>query len=73
MILSVELTYKLQIDSDNGTSMSLAGFAFDAASLKPWMVAVALWIAGALAWRAAVARVHQAWDAVHAELAGGEA
>jgi branched-chain amino acid transport system permease protein len=73
LILTVELTYKLQIDSDNGTSMTLAGFGFDAASFKPWAVAVALWLAGALAWRAAVARVHQTWDAVQAEMAGGEA
>jgi branched-chain amino acid transport system permease protein len=71
LILTVELTYKLQIDSDNGTSMTLVGFAFDAASFKPWAVAVALWIAGALAWRAAVARVQQTWDAVQAEMAGG--
>jgi branched-chain amino acid transport system permease protein len=71
LILTVELTYKLQIDSDNGTSMTLAGFGFDAASFKPWAVAVALWIAGALAWRAAVAHVHRAWDILQVEMAGG--
>jgi branched-chain amino acid transport system permease protein len=71
LILTVELTYKLQIDSDNGTAMTLAGFSFDASSFKPWAVAVVLWLAGALGWRAAVARVHQAWDAVQAEMAGG--
>jgi branched-chain amino acid transport system permease protein len=71
LILTVELTYKLQIDSDNGTAMTLAGFSFDASSFKPWAVAVVLWLVGALGWRAAVARVHQAWDAVQAEMAGG--
>ncbi|MGA7813261.1 branched-chain amino acid ABC transporter permease [Caballeronia sp.] len=71
LILTVELIYKLQIDSDNGTSMSLAGIGFDASSLKPWAVAAALWMAGALGWRAAVAGVYRAWDEVQTELAGG--
>lgn len=71
LILTVELIYKLQIDSDNGTSMTLAGVGFAASSLKPWAVAVALWLIGALGWRAAVARVHQSWDAVLTEIAGG--
>lgn len=70
VILTVELTYKLQIDSDNGTGMTLAGFGFDAASFKPWAAAVAMWLAGALGWRAAVARVHQCWDAIQTEIAG---
>lgn len=71
MIVTVELVYKLQIDSDNGTDMTLAGFAFDAASLKPWAVAGALWIIGALCGRSAVARVHRDWDRVQTEIAGG--
>jgi branched-chain amino acid transport system permease protein len=71
LILTVELTYKLQIDSDNGTGMTLAGFGFDAATFKPWAVAVALWLAGALGWRVAVARVRQSWEAVQTEMAGG--
>ena len=70
LILTVELTYKLQIDSDNGTSMTLLGIGFDASSVRPWAVAAALWLAGALGWRAAVARVHRAWDAVQTEMAG---
>jgi branched-chain amino acid transport system permease protein len=73
LILSVELIYKLQIDSDNGTIMSLAGFGFDASSIKPWAVAAALWLAGALGWRAALLRVHRAWDDVQVDMAGGEA
>jgi branched-chain amino acid transport system permease protein len=71
LILTVELTYKLQVDSDNGASMALAGFGFEASSLKPWAVAASLWLAGALAWRTAVARVHCSWDQVQTELAGG--
>lgn len=71
LILTVELAYKLRVDSDNGTTMALAGFVFDASSLKPWAVAAALWLVGALAWRAALARVLCAWDQVQTELAGG--
>ena len=71
LILTVELVYKLQIDSDNGTGMTLAGIGFDASSFTPWAVAAALWLAGALGWRLAVARVHRAWDEVQTELAGG--
>ena len=71
MILTVELVYKLQIDSDNGTGMTLVGIAFDAASLKPWIVAAALWGVGALCGRAALARVHRVWDQVLTDIAGG--
>jgi branched-chain amino acid transport system permease protein len=51
--------------------MTLAGFGFDVSSLKPWAVAAALWMAGALGWRAAVARVHRAWEEVQTEMTGG--
>lgn len=71
LILTVELIYKLQMDSDNGTGMTLAGLGFDAASLKPWAVAAALWVVGGLCGRAAVARVHRVWDEVQTDIAGG--
>ncbi|WP_414640193.1 branched-chain amino acid ABC transporter permease [Bordetella sp.] len=73
LILTVELTYTLQINSDNGTLVKLAGLDFDAASLKSWVVAAALWLVGAWGWRAALVRVHRAWDEVQAEMAGGGA
>ena len=72
-ILTVELIYKLQMDSDNGSGMTLAGFDFDAASLRPWAIASVLLIAGALGWRAAVRRVYRAWDEIQTEMAGGVA
>jgi branched-chain amino acid transport system permease protein len=72
LILTVELIYKLQMDSDNGSGMTLAGFDFDAASFRPWVVAGVLWIAGASGWRAALARVHRAWDEIQTEMAGDE-
>lgn len=73
LILTVELAYRLQINNDNGTHMTLAGLGFDAASLKPWACAVALWLVGASSWRAAIARVRRAWDEVQAQIAGGGA
>ena len=57
--------------SSGGGSSEGGIFSFDASSFKPWAVAVALWLVGALGWRTAVARAHRAWDAVQAEMAGG--
>lgn len=73
LILTVELVYKLQVDSANGTDMTLAGIGFDAATFTPWAVAAAIWLAGALAWRVATGKVRAAWDKVQMEIAGGKA
>jgi len=73
LILTVELVYKLQVDSANGTDMRLAGIGFDAASFAPWVAAAALWLVGALSWRVAAAKVRRAWDKVQMEIAGGKA
>jgi len=73
LILTVELVYKLQVDSANGTDMTLIGIGFDAASFVPWVVAAAIWLVGALSWRAATAKVRRAWDKVQMEIAGGKA
>ncbi|MFS8975190.1 branched-chain amino acid ABC transporter permease [Cupriavidus necator] len=73
MILTVELVYKVQVDSANGTAMSLFGIGFDAARVMPWLVAAALWAAGLFAWRLAAVRVRSAWDKVQMDIAGGRA
>ncbi|KWR87949.1 branched-chain amino acid ABC transporter permease [Cupriavidus sp. IDO] len=73
MILTVELVYKVQVDSANGTAMSLFGIGFDAGTIAPWLVAAALWAGGLFAWRLAAARVRSAWDKVQMEIAGGRA
>ncbi|WP_321926146.1 branched-chain amino acid ABC transporter permease [Paraburkholderia guartelaensis] len=70
LVLTVELVYKVQIDSDNGTAMAFFGLTFDAASWKPWAVAAVLWALGAQAGRLAAARVRGAWDGVQREIAG---
>ncbi|MFP6560277.1 branched-chain amino acid ABC transporter permease [Paraburkholderia sp. B3] len=73
LVLTVELVYKIQIDSDNGTVMALAGLNFDAASWVPWAAAAVLWVVGVLAARVAAARVRSAWDQVQREIAGSSA
>lgn len=73
VILTVELVYKVQVDSANGTGMSLLHIAFDAGTVAPWLVAAVLWVAGLLACRAARTRVRATWDRVQAEMAGGTA
>ena len=70
LVLTVELVYKLQIDSDSGTAMRLMGVSFDAASWAPRAVAAALWALGLPASRLAAARLRDAWDRVQREIAG---
>ncbi len=73
IILTVELVYKVQVDSANGTAMTLFGIAFDAGTLPPWGVAAALWLVGLAAWRFTVGQARLRWDKVQAEIAGGAA
>jgi ABC-type transport system involved in cytochrome bd biosynthesis fused ATPase/permease subunit len=40
------MVYKVQVDSANGTEMSLVGIGFDAGTFAPWIVAAALWAMG---------------------------
>jgi len=69
-ILTVEMIYKVQVDSANGTAMTLLGIGFDAATLAPWIVAAALWGIGYAAWRWAGAKVRAQLDAIQAETGG---
>jgi len=69
-ILTVEMVYKVQVDSANGTAMTLLGIGFDAAALTPWIVAAALWGIGFTAWRWAGAKVRAQLDAIQAETGG---
>ncbi|MFJ5381968.1 branched-chain amino acid ABC transporter permease [Cupriavidus sp. CER94] len=70
VILTVEMVYKVQVDSANGTAMSLLGIGFDAGTLPPWIVAAALWALGYAAWRWATAKVRAELDAIQAETGG---
>jgi len=70
MILTVEMIYKVQVDSANGTDMSLLGIGFDAGTLAPWIVAAALWALGYAAWRWASAQVRAQLDAIQSQTGG---
>ncbi|SDO92987.1 amino acid/amide ABC transporter membrane protein 2, HAAT family [Ralstonia sp. 25mfcol4.1] len=70
VILTVEMVYKVQVDSANGTAMSLLGVGFDAGTLPPWIVAAALWALGYAAWRWATAKVRAELDAIQAQTEG---
>jgi branched-chain amino acid transport system permease protein len=70
LILTVEMVYKVQVDSANGTAMSLLGVGFDAGTFTPWIVAAALWALGYAAWRWATAQVRAQLDAIQAQTGG---
>jgi branched-chain amino acid transport system permease protein len=70
LILTVEMIYKVQVDSANGTDMSLLGIGFDAGTLAPWIVAAALWALGYAAWRWASGQVRAQLDAIQAQTGG---
>ncbi|MGO4412841.1 amino acid/amide ABC transporter membrane protein 2, HAAT family [Cupriavidus sp. OV038] len=70
LILTVELVYKVQVDSANGTAMRLFGVAFDAGTVAPWIFAAALWAVGYVAWRWAGGRVRAELDKIQAEFGG---
>jgi len=67
LILTVEMTYKISVDSAEGTGMSLFGVGFDAGTRLPWAVAIGLWIVGGLLFNIARKRVARVWDEIQAE------
>ena len=67
LILTVEMTYKVSVDSSGGTSMTLFGIEFDAAATLPWAVAAGLWIVGGLLFNMARKRVARVWGEIQAE------
>jgi len=70
LVLTVEMTYKVSVDSSTGTAMKLFGIAFDAASPWPWLLAAALWLVGGWLFNRARKRFLRTWNDIQAELAG---
>jgi branched-chain amino acid transport system permease protein len=68
LILTVEMTYKVSVDSASGTVMRLFGAEFDAATALPWAVAIGLWIAGGWLFNIARKRVALVWGEIQAEI-----
>jgi branched-chain amino acid transport system permease protein len=71
LILTVEMTYKVSVDSSYGTLMKLFGVEFDAAAALPWAVATGLWLAGGWLFNAARKRVGRVWNEIEAEFLKG--
>jgi branched-chain amino acid transport system permease protein len=71
LILTVEMTYKVSVDSSGGTVMTLFGVEFDAAAALPWAVAIGLWIAGGWLFNAARRRVARVWGEIQTEFLQG--
>jgi branched-chain amino acid transport system permease protein len=71
LILTVEMTYKISVDSADGALMNLFGVEFDAAAAIPWAVAGGLWIAGGWLFNIARKRVARVWGEIQAEFVEG--
>jgi branched-chain amino acid transport system permease protein len=70
LVLTVEMTYKVSVDSANGTAMSLFGVEFDASNALPWTVAGGLWLVGGGLFNATRRRLARAWGDIQAGIAG---
>ena len=73
LILTVEMTYKVSVDSANGTVMQLFGVEFDAAGALPWAIAGGLWLVGGWLFHMARLRLARTWGDIQTEIAGARA
>jgi branched-chain amino acid transport system permease protein len=73
VILTVEMTYKVSVDSSGGTLMKLFGVEFDAAAAGPWAVAIGLWIVGGWCFNVTRKRVAHVYGEIQAEFQQGRA
>jgi branched-chain amino acid transport system permease protein len=69
LVLTVEMTYKVSVDSANGTVMKLFGVEFDAAGALPWALAIGLWIVGGFLFDKARRRLADAWGEIQSDIA----
>jgi len=69
LVLTVEMTYKVSVDSANGTLMKMFGVEFDAAGAEPWALALGLWGVGGWLFHAARRRLADAWGEIQAAIA----
>lgn len=73
LVLTIEMTYKVSVDSATGTAMKLFGIQFDAGTAGPWILAIVLWVIGGWSFNRARKRVAVTWGEIQAELAGERA
>jgi branched-chain amino acid transport system permease protein len=69
LVLTVEMTYKVSVDSANGTVMKMFGVEFDAAGAVPWALAIGMWVVGGWLLQAARRRLADAWGEIQAVIA----
>ncbi|MBC7578779.1 MAG: branched-chain amino acid ABC transporter permease, partial [Tardiphaga sp.] len=68
LVLAVELLYRRTQES-GGPLVCILGLPLDAHAVTPWLVALALFTAGVLAYRALCPAYLGHWEAVHGEIA----
>jgi branched-chain amino acid transport system permease protein len=73
LVLTVEMTYKVSVDSANGTVMKMLGVEFDAGGAGPWSVAIGLWVVGGWLFDRARRRLAGLWGDIQAEIAEARA
>ncbi|MEV8471575.1 MULTISPECIES: branched-chain amino acid ABC transporter permease [unclassified Ralstonia] len=61
LISTVEMIYAVQDDASGGVA-KLFGLTVEPTTLKPWIAAAVLWLAGAFGLRAAAGKLRAAWD-----------
>jgi branched-chain amino acid transport system permease protein len=69
LVLTVEMTYKVSVDSANGTLIRLFGIEFDAAGALPWAIAIGLWIVGGFLFDRARRGLARTWGDIQADIA----
>jgi len=69
LVLTVEMTHKVSVDSANGTVMKMFGVEFDAAGAVPWALAFGLWVVGGWLLQATRRRLADAWGEIQAAIA----
>jgi branched-chain amino acid transport system permease protein len=71
LILTVEMTYKVSVNSAGGTLINLLGIEFDPATAAPWTVAIGLWLVGGWLFNITRKRVARVWGEIQAEFLQG--
>ena len=69
LVLTVEMTYKISVDSSTGTAMKIVGVELDASNALPWAVAIGLWVVGGWLFNTARRRLSNVWGEIQAEIA----
>jgi branched-chain amino acid transport system permease protein len=71
-IIAIETAYRLSIRPDLGMNLKVLVLYFDAGSIWPWLVAVALFVVGAFGLRRVQPLVAESWTRANAAARGEE-